>query len=220
MIELLEFIFFLPNMFLFVNALLFVILAVKTKKKTHTILMVYLLVILGVQLYSASLAFNGNYNLHLSHFYFILQFLILGYFYYCICIQSLQKNLIKYSMILCMFILGIQYSISPETYFKFNNLEIFLTSYVLIIYTLFHFYNLLSAKKTFLFFNIGLSFYLFGSTVLFLVGNLSSVIDIKAINFDINNILYVIFQMFVFVEWIHLYFKKEKLNLKKVIHGV
>jgi hypothetical protein len=151
MIDFLEFALFLPNMFLCVNALLFVILAAKTKKKTDIILMVYLLAILGVQLYSDWLAFNGNYNLHISHFYFIIQFLVLGYFYYCICIQSLQKKLIKYSMILCMSILGIQYSIIPETYFKFNNLEIFLTSYLLIIYTLFHFYNLLSEKKHFYF---------------------------------------------------------------------
>tara|TARA_R110000850_G_scaffold268138_1_gene399460 strand:- start:55255 stop:55917 length:663 start_codon:yes stop_codon:yes gene_type:complete len=220
MIEFLEFALFLPNMFLCVNVLLFVLLTVKTKKKTHTILMVYLLAILGVQLYSAWLAFKGSYNLHISHFYFIIQFLVLGYFYYIICTQRLQKNLIKYSMTVCLLILGIQYGIAPETYFKFNNLEIFLTSYLLIVYALFHFYNLLSAKKSFLFFNIGLFFYLFGSTVLFLVGNLSAVIDIKSINFDINNILYFIFQLFVFMEWIQLYFKKENSNPKKLNHGV
>lgn len=221
MIEFLKYALYLPPILLLsINALLFVLLAAKTKKKTHTILMVYLLAIFGVQMYSAWLAFNGNYNLHVSHFYFVFQLIILGYFYYIISIQTLQKNLIKYSLILCLLILGVQYAITPETYYKFNNLEIFLTSYLLIIYTLFHFYNLLSAKKTFLFFNIGLFFYLFGSTVLFLLGNLSGIIDIKAINFDINNILYIIFQAFIFIEWIQLYFKKERNKTKKVTHGV
>ncbi len=181
--------------------------------------MVYLWAIVGVQFYSTWLAYNGDYNLHISHFYFVIQLLVLGYFYYIICIPRVQKKVIKYSIILCLLTLAIQYAIAPETYFKFNNLEIFLTSYLLIIYTLFHFYNLLSAKKSFLFFTIGLFFYLFGSTVLFLMGNLSSIIDIKAINFDINNILYIIFQLLIFMEWAQLYFKKEN-NPKKVTHGI
>ncbi len=220
MIEYLVFALILPNLILCLNTLLFVLLAGKTKKKTHIILVVYLFVIVCVQLYSAWLAFNGNYNLHISHFYFILQLLILGYFYYIICTQRLQKKLIKYSVLLCLLILAIQYAITPETYLKFNNLEIFLTSYLLIVYTLFHFYNLLSAKKSFLFFNIGLFFYLFGSTVLFLMGNLSVIIDIESINFDINNILFIIFHVLVFMEWIQLYFKKETSKPKKVSHGV
>lgn len=220
MIEFLKYALYLPILLLFLNTLLFVLLALKTKKKTHTILFVYLLAIFVVQIYSAWLAFNGNYNLHISHFYFVFQLIILGYFYYTICIQPLQKNLIKYSLILCLLILGIQYALTPETYFKFNNLEIFLTSYLLIVYSLFHFYNLLSVKKSFLIFNIGLFFYLFGSTVLFLFGNLSGIIDLKAINFDINNILYIIFQILILMEWIQLYFKKEKNKSKKMRYGI
>jgi hypothetical protein len=220
MIDFLVFYFSLPIIFLSVNSLLFVILALKTKMKTHLILMVYLLVILGVQTYASWLAYNGIYNLHISHFYFILQFIVLGFFYHIICTNPIQKKLIKYSLIVCLLILGIQYTIAPETYFKFNNLEIFLTSYLLIVFSLFHFYNLLSAKQTFLFFNIGLFIYLFGSTVLFLVGNLSLITDINSINVDINNILYVIFHILIFTEWIQLYFKKDRSKPKKVTYGV
>lgn len=220
MIEFLVYFFSLPIIFLCINTFLYVLLALKTKKKTHVILTVYLLTILGVQLYSIWLSFNGIYNLHISHFYFILQLLLLGYFYYSFCVPTFQKSIIKYSISVCILILGIQYAISPETYFRFNNLEIFLTSYLLIVYALFHFYNLLSEKKSFLFFNIGLFIYLFGSTVLFLLGNLSTIVDIKSINFEINNILYIIFQLFVFMEWFQLYFKKEKVNPKQVTHGV
>jgi len=220
MFEFLKYTLYLPILILSINALLFVLLAGKTKKKTHSILMVYLLVVFGVQIYSSWLAFNGNYNLHISHFYFILQLLVLSYFYYTICTQQFQKILIKYSTLVCFIILSIQYVINPETYFKFNNLEIFLTSYLLIVYTLFHFYNLLSAKKSFLFFNIGLFFYLFSSTVLFLVGNLSVIIDIGSINFDINNILFIIFHVYVFMESIQLYLKKEISKSKKVTHGI
>ncbi len=219
MIEFLVYFFSLPILILCVNTLLFMVLALKTKKRTHLILMIYMLVILGVQLYSIWLAFQGNYNLHISHYYFILQFILLGYFYYSICVQKLQKKLISFSMVICILILAVQYAVTPEMYSKFNNLEIFLTSYLLIIYALFHFYNLLSAKKTFLYLNIGVFMYLFGSTVLFLAGNLSAIIDIK-INFDINNILYIIFHLFIFMEWVQLYFSKRSLKLKKSVNGI
>jgi len=215
MIEFLVFAFSLPNLFLFINLILFILLAVKTKQKTHKIITVYLLVIVGVQFYSAWVAFNGNYNLHISHYYFVFQLLLLGYFYHTICVNNLQKKIIKYSILVCLLILGIQYAIIPEIYFKFNNLEIFLTCYLLIIFTLFHFYNLLSEKKIFLYFNMGVFIYLFGSTVLFLLGNLSVVIDLNAINFDINRILFFIFHLFITMEWIQLYFNKKKATLKK-----
>jgi hypothetical protein len=220
MIEYLNHFFSIYNQLLCLNFLLFVLLAIKTRKKTHLILMVYLLVIVVIQFYSGYLAFQGIHNTHISHFYFVLQFLILGYFYYNIFNQTFQKNIIKYSMILCLLILGVQFAIYPEMYFKFNNLEIFLTSYLLIIYSLFHFYNLLSAKKSFLYFNIGVFFYLFGSTVLFLLANLSIVVDLKGINAILNKVLFLFYHIFIFTEWTQLYFKKEKSNPKKMTHGI
>lgn len=220
MIEYLNHFFSIYNLLLCLNFLLFGILAIKTRQKTHVTLMVYLLVIVVIQFYSGYLSFQGIHNTHISHFYFILQFLILGYFYYNIFNQTFQKNLIKYSMIFCLFILGVQYAIYPEMFFKFNNLEIFLTSYLLIIYSLFHFYNLLSAKKYYLYLNIGVFFYLFGSTILFLLANLSIVVDLKGINAILNIVLFLFYHIFIFIEWTQLYFKKEKSNPKKVIYGI
>lgn len=210
----------LPVFLLYLNSLLFVFLAIKTKNKTHVVLMVYLLTISVVQTYSAWLAFSGTYNLHISHFYFVLQLIILGYFYYIICVLPIQKKIIKYSLVLCLIVLGIQYSIVPDMFYKFNNLEVFLTSYLLIIYALFHFYNLLTTKKSFLFFNTGVFLYLFGSTVLFLLVNLSLVIDINAINLNFNLRLYAVFQLLIFIEWIRLFFNKVTFIPKKVVHGI
>jgi hypothetical protein len=104
------FAFSLPNLFLFINLILFILLAVKTKQKTHKIITVYLLVIVGVQFYSAWVAFNGNYNLHISHYYFVFQLLLLGYFYHTISVNNLQRKIIKYSILVCLLILGIQYA--------------------------------------------------------------------------------------------------------------
>jgi len=156
-----------------VNSVLFTWLAIKTKIKVYSILALYLISIFIIQNYSAWLAFNGINNIFGSHYYFVLQLLWLAYFYYEICNLQIQKKIIRYSVIGCLIVLFIQYTLKPELYFTFNELEVFLCSYLLIIYALFHFYNILGTGKKFLFFNIGLFVYLFGSTILFLAGNLN-----------------------------------------------
>ncbi|WP_245892150.1 hypothetical protein [Flavobacterium pallidum] len=98
--------------------------------------------------------------------------------------------------------LSIQYTLIPGLFFKFNLFEIFLTSFTLIIFSTFHFYNLLNQKKEFYYINSGILVYLFGSTVLFLTGNLVSSLssEVNTITWTLNAFLYVIYQLFVLVE--------------------
>jgi hypothetical protein len=221
MIEFIKYAVSFSTFMLLLNALLFVLLALKTKRKTHRILAVYLVFISFIQYYSTWLAFNGIYNLYLTHYYFVLQMLILAYFYYQICNVQFQKNAIKYSVLVCLTILAVQYAVRPELYFILNKLEIFLCSYLLIIFALFHFYNLLNSKKIFLYFNIGLFVYLFGSTLLFLVGNLSVLIDLGGIPRRINIMIYLVFQLCIFIELIQIFRTKNPETKTKPIasHG-
>lgn len=216
----LKFSFSASTVLLIINVALFVWLAIKSKFKVHIILALYLVTIFIIQIYGAWLAFNGIYNLFGSHYYFILQLLWLSYFYYEICRLPVQKKIIRYSVIGCLIVLAIQYSLKPELYFTFNELEVFLCSYLLIIYALFHFYNLLGAKRKFLFFNIGLFVYLFGSTILFLVGNLNLILNLGNINTELNRLIYTIFQLFILTEGIYIFFTLNAINIKsKLIHG-
>jgi hypothetical protein len=221
MIEFIKYAVSFSTFMLLLNALLFVLLALKTKRKTHRILAVYLVFISFIQYYSTLLAFNRIHNLYLTHYYFILQLIILAYFYYQICNVQFQKNAIKYSVLVCLTILAVKYAVRPEMYFILNKLEIFLCSYLLIIFALFHFYNLLNSKKIFLYFNIGLFVYMFGSTLIFLIGNLSALIDLGGITMTMNKSIYLFFQLCIFIELFQLFRIKNPKNKTKIItsHG-
>ncbi|WP_230729108.1 hypothetical protein [Flavobacterium sp. EDS] len=139
---------------------------------------------------------------------------MLGLFYFNLITDKFQKKVIKITAILALLSLAIQYSIRPDLFFKFNLYEIFITSFLLLIFATFHFYNMLNGKKMFYYINIGIILYLFGSTILFLVGNLSVTLSSKyyKVPSRINYILYVIFQLFILVEWKRSFYKKDEAN--------
>ena len=150
-------------------------------------------------------------NLFLSHFYFIGQFIILSFFYLAILKEDYQKKAIKLCLVFVLMILVIQYAYDTSLFFKFNMLEISITSFLLIIYAAFHFYNMLNEKKEFYYVNIGILMYLFGSTILFLVGNLTISLSKKMslITWILNSILYIIYQILILIEWKKSYYKKS-----------
>lgn len=205
---------------LMINIILFSFLAVKTKVHLHFIIVMYLLTIFIIQNYGGWLAFKGVHNLFGTHYYFILQLLWLAYFYYKICDSEYQKKIIRFSTLGCLIILAFQYALKPELYYMYNELEIFLCSYLLIIFSLFHFYNKLGTNKKFIFFNIGLFVYMFGSTVLFLLGNLAIFLTLGKITVELNKIMYTLFQLFILTEWIHIVYEFKPIKFKpKLFHG-
>src|SRR3970040_1450210 len=106
--------------------------------------------------------------------------------------------------------IGIQYVSDPGVFFKFNMFEIFVTSFLLIIYAVFHFYNMLNGKKEFYYVNIGILFYLFGSTILFFVGHLTTKLSpkISLLTWTLNAILLIIFYLLIVYEWNKSFSKK------------
>jgi hypothetical protein len=179
--------------------------------KAYKIFTWYLGIIFCVQLVSnVMMQFNIN-NLFLSHFYFIGQFVVLSLFYLIILENSLQKKIVKTGLIIVFLVLAIQYVVDSSLFFKYNLLEIFSTSFLLIIYAVFHFYNMLNGKKEFYYINMGILLYLFGSTILFLVGNLTTLLskEMSLITWILNSLLYIVYQLFILVEWKKSFFKKE-----------
>lgn len=167
---------------------------------------------LCVQISAFLYATNGKENLFLSHFYFVIQFLLLSYFFFLLFKDKFQKLTIKIFLIITLVALSIQYSLNPFIFFKFNELEVFLTSIPLIIYCSFHFYNLLSEKKKYYFFTVGLLIYLFGSTIVFLTANLAISMKSRYFSnkiFELNVYLYVVYQLYLFYELKTILFNKK-----------
>jgi hypothetical protein len=198
---------------LLLNLILF-LKGARNEGKAYKIFTCYLGVIFVVQIVSMIMMKNHINNLFLSHFYFIGQFLVLSLFYINILKERFQKKVVKFGLFLGLIALGIQYAVDVSLFLKFNLFEIFITSFLLILYATFHFYNMLNEKKEFYYINMGVLIYLFGSTILFLVGNLTIVLSPKMnkITWILNSILYIVYQVFILVEWKKTFSKRREFN--------
>jgi hypothetical protein len=195
---------------LFFNLILFSLGFFKNESP-YKIFTFYLGVIFLIQVLSSVLSYMNINNLFLSHFYFIGQFVILSFFYLNVLEkEGSQRKIVKSGLIIGLSVLGIQYFNDSSLFFEFNLFEIFITSFLLIIYATFHFYNTLNEKKEFYYINMGILLYLFGSTILFLVGNLTNVLSSKftRIPWILNNFIYIVYQLYILVEWKESFSKK------------
>lgn len=131
-------------------------------------------------------------NLILSHVYFISQFIMLSLFYKSIFTYR-QKQFVNALLIIILPIIGIHFYYYPEKIWKFNVLEIFLTSIPLVIYSIIHLFNSLTRKKVFLYVNVAVLMYLSSSTLIFILGDLLTSMT-RTMVFDIwvmNKFLYI-----------------------------
>lgn len=182
--------------------------------RAYRIFTYYLAVIFLIQITAKVFNLFQQNNLFLSHFYFILQFVLLSFFYLNLGLDRLQEKIIKFGFVFCLSILGIQYALDFSLINKFNLFEIFITSFLIIIYGTFQLYNLLNEKKEFYYINLGILIYLFGSTVLFLAGNLATKMaaEFNDIPWILNAFLYVVYQLFILYEWKKSFSKTKRLS--------
>jgi hypothetical protein len=195
---------------LIVNGLLFIRVAAK-QDKAFKIFTIYLMVMVLIQISTAVLQFLSMHNIFLSHFYLILQFILLSLFYLEILPVRFQKRVIKIAIPSCLAVLAVQYYLDATVFFRYNLWEIFITSFLIIIFAMFHFYNLLNEKKTYYYLSIGIFVYLFGSTFIFITGNLLVAMnnDFGHIIWIMNSLLYIVYQVYIFLEYKHRILNKK-----------
>lgn len=198
------------NLFLYINFILF-LLRFKKETKAYKIYTIYLGIIVAVQIALKAFIYFGYQNLILSHAYFCGQFIMLSLFYYEILKEKYQKQIVKWNLAITISIVVATFLLNPSSLFNYNPIEILFTSISLIVYSAFHFYNMLSNKKEFYYINCGVSIYMFGSTVVFLPRNLHTIYDhsFSDILNMLNIVLYLVYLILIFIEWF-------KLNSKKV----
>lgn len=173
------------------------------KERTYNVFFFYLSCVFCIQVLVSALKVLGVNNLFLSHYYFIFQFVLLSYFYLLILKNELQKKIVLVCFFLCLLSLCLQYILNSSLFKVFNLFEVFITSFLLIVYSSFHLFNQLDRVKKFYYINLGILIYLFGSTVLFLVGNLMLKFDLKynKVPWVLNSLLYIVYQLFILYEW-------------------
>ena len=188
-------------LFLIINTLVFIINYDKKDKALNYFIM-YLTLCLVVQLYSSHLHNQGENNLYLSHYFFTGQFIFLSLFFLQILHFKKIKKLILFITItipLCFIIYFFSYE---EAYREWSELEIAFTSIPLLIYSFYFFIKKIEINKDkkYIYFNSGFFVYTLCSTLLFILGNIGSP-DLKKFVWDINQFLYLTFQILIFVEW-------------------
>jgi hypothetical protein len=159
--------------------------------------------------YMASILHRNN--IYISHFYFWLQFLTLSIFFYYLIPSTKIKQGIVYSTLAVTLIIAVSYILNPKQFFTFNYVEISTTAFAIIIYALIHLYNMLSEQKKYYNLIIGLIIYLFGSTIIFLAGNLAMSLPKGTMRniWSLNIYLYVVYQGLIL-------FELYKMQIKKV----
>ena len=171
---------------------------------------VYLLISFTIILASTIMAKIPMNNLYLSHYYFISQFILLSLFYRSLFLKK-QKKLVVYFLFGILFVLAFKYYLKPSLYFKFNILEIFITSFPIIVYSIIHLYNSLSRKGEYMFINSGILIYLTISTLIFILGDYLSGLNNGTISYIwmINKTLYIVYLVLILVEWKNLQAKNK-----------
>ena len=171
-------------------------------KKTYKLFCLYLFCALIINICVFTLAAFKERNLFLSHYYFILQFVILSLFYRSLFTKP-QKRLVDILLVLIITILGFQFAILPELYFKFNTTEVFMTSSPIIVYSVIHLYNSLSKPSKYMYINIGVLVYLTISTLIFILGDYLSEVSYEAGKniWFINKVMYASYLILIFIEW-------------------
>ncbi|SDR83472.1 hypothetical protein SAMN04515667_0791 [Formosa sp. Hel1_31_208] len=185
------------------NALLYTRSYIIVKKNVALLfLSLYLFVSGIVMVFSSILAYNSEPNLHLSHIYFIAQFVFLSLFFGSL-FNSKQKKWVTLILIFVLTVLICQYIQNPELIYKFNLFEIFITSFPIIIYSIIHLYNSLSKNGEYMLVNSGILVYLTTSTLIFILGNYLAEFrnDLITKIWIINKLLYVLYLVLILIEW-------------------
>ena len=92
-------------------------------------------------------------------------------------------------------------------YYSFNLPEIVLLNIPLLIYSFIFLINKIDSKdKCFIYFNSGFFIYAACSTLLFCAGDITS--ELKTYLWSLNQLLYILFQFLIFIEWYKNFRKK------------
>ena len=181
------------------------------KEKANIFFMLYLMFSLLVQFGMEFLYHLKMNNLLLMNLFFIGQMVLLGLFYRSLYKQEIQKKFVLIALCFVLLILVARIVYDPGLQFKFNLFQITITSLLTVVFALIHFYNMITENKQYYYLTIGVIGYMFGSTVLFLIGNLTIGLrdDIKYLSWRLNAFLFIVYYFFILFEWIKSFSKKN-----------
>jgi|TARA_R110002020_G_scaffold199778_2_gene401472 hypothetical protein len=161
----------------------------------------YLILVAVIQIIMYVYAGKKMNNIFLFHYYFIGQFIFLSLFYK----ELIQKKWVLYILVLVLIGLGTNYAIHPEIFNEYHTIGVSITQSIIVVYALIYYYQSLTGRNLFLLVNTGILLYFMTSILFFASGNL--IIDLNLPKETqryigiVNQFLYFIFLVLIFIEW-------------------
>ena len=183
--------------------------------KTYRIFTFYIIGVLLIDIIASNLwNWFKIYNIFMHHFYVLFQFVILSYFYLTLLQTKKQIITVYILLILLPIILLSRYIFNPQMFLEYSLLEMYLGTIPIIVYATMYLYNNLGNEKEFYYVNLGILFYLFASTFIFLLYELFTVLETDntiSKNLGVINIIlqYLKFGFF-FYQLKLIYFNKDE----------
>ncbi|OAZ04667.1 hypothetical protein FLB_05140 [Flavobacterium succinicans] len=205
-----DFFLYLAYSILMLNLSLYAISFFK-KEKVNGFFLLYLLFATIMQLSMEALYHLHKNNLFLMNLFFIGQMFLMGLFYGSLTCLKVQKRIIYSTTALVLSGIGIQSWLDYEQFFQYNLFVIVITNLSVIVFAVFHLYNMLTTVKKYYYFTIGLIIYLLASTMVFVVGNINAKLnnEVKFMLWTFNSILVVLYYLFILYEWKVSFFKNK-----------
>ncbi|WP_281763904.1 hypothetical protein [Neptunitalea lumnitzerae] len=159
-----------------------------------------------VQIVTAYYSSHKMNNLFISHFYFNFQFITVSLMFKHLIHNKFLRKLNMYLVVLVPLFLVHQYVFNPEDFFNIYIGEVFLCSLPLVAYAVYYLYRSIELmNRKWIFFSSGLLLYLLSSSIVFSGYDIlvrDHIETLKKFNFWIlNNIIYLIYQIMVTIEW-------------------
>ncbi|MFC0780884.1 hypothetical protein [Flavobacterium sp. HJSW_4] len=197
-----DFLIYSGYLILLINLILYSISFFR-KEKVNGFFVTYLFFAFSMQI-SMELLYHLHFNnLFLVNIFIIGQMILLGLFYNSLIKVKRQKIFVKSILLIGILIFCVQFLIEPAEFLKFNLFAITLTSLFCVIFGLLHFYNMLTENKVYYYITIAVIFFMLGSTVLYLIGNLTLTLslDVKYFSWKLNAFLFLVYQLVILYEW-------------------
>ncbi len=171
------------------------------KSKAFKFFTFYLVFISLIQILLFYFSIVKMNSIFLFHFYFIGQFVLLSLFYK----ELLKMKYLDWISIAVLLYLGIDYLLNPNLFFEYHTYGVLITQGVVVFYSLIFFYRSLSRQNEFIYINTGILIYFMTSILFFGSGNLILRLgftkDFQKLFGVINDVLYLLFQILIFIEW-------------------
>ncbi len=209
-------VFFFGVFLVFINFIL--ITTLKNKSKNEKILFWYLFVSLLETLLCYSIyRLFPNSNYFVSHLYFFIHFTFLSYIYHQIIDNSNIKKGIKITYPIVYLIVFLSFLLNPSLFFGFNLIEIILICLAIILFAFILIFQTIETEKRYFYFSIGIILYFSISCLIFISGSLDKVLvfsrDPYIDHWIIKDLFYILFQLFIFKEYI--FIKQNQHELSK-----